>query len=185
MALATTANAKSGPANLAGAEFVKAVCKQREDHGRTNVRAKAVSWEADGTGDQIKPKWVDRKVTADSVKVMGKAKYIAGETFYAFIGNDCSDDTTPEGTSSLGGVIWQKDIVKPSVQGVIWHNDITNPNLQGVIWNNEVQGVIWHDGIQGETVSSDGDFDVEFGDDGFANFSFEISDFVASDLISE
>ena len=171
LALATTANARSGPANLEGAQFVKAVCKGREDRGRTTVRARAISWEADGTGDDIKPKWVNKRVTADSVKIIGKAKYIAGETFYAFIGNDCSDDSTASGTDSLGGVIWNNEVnSNESLQGVIWHNDI-------------VKGVIWHDGVQG--VSTAGDFDVEFEDDGFATFRFEIEDMVASDLISD
>ena len=89
------------------------------------MRAKAISWEADGTGDDIQPKWVAKRVTADSVKVIGKAKYIAGETFYAFIGDDCADDTSAEGTASLGGVIWQKDIKgDASLEGVIWNNEI-------------------------------------------------------------
>ena len=94
--LATATNARRDPDNLQGAEFVRVKCIAKTDRGRTNVRAKAFSWEADGTGDDIKPTWVANKVATDSVKVMGKARYMAGETFYAAIGADCSDVTVPE-----------------------------------------------------------------------------------------
>ena len=111
------------------------------------MRAKAFSWEADGTGDEIKPKWVANKVAADSIKIMGKARYMAGETFYASIGADCLD--------------------------VIIPSDNSDNNLDGYKWG--VRGASWGD-------APSADFDVEFGDDGFATFRYKTSDYVASDL---
>ena len=95
MVLAAAVNAKPNPSNLQNAEYVKAVCKQREDFGRTTVRARAISWEATDTDAPITPRWVANKVATNSIKVIGKAKYIAGETFAAFISGDCRDAPTP------------------------------------------------------------------------------------------
>ena len=96
---AAAANARRDPDNLQGAEYVKFQCLAKEDLGQTTVRAKAFSWEADGTGDEILPNRVAKRVAVDSVRVVGKAKYMAGETFYAAIGTDCSDESSDESSN--------------------------------------------------------------------------------------
>ena len=61
--LAAAANA--GPARLQGAELVKGICRAKADGGATRVKARATSWELDGTGDAVKPKRIADKVAAE------------------------------------------------------------------------------------------------------------------------
>ena len=82
--LATAANA--GPSRLQGAELVKGICRAKADDGSTIVRARATSWELDGTGDDVKPRRIADKVADEFVTVVGKAKYTIGETLYGFLG---------------------------------------------------------------------------------------------------
>jgi len=65
---------------------VKGVCNALADGGSTRVRARATSWEADGSGDDIRPRRIADKVAAEKVTVAGKAKYVPGETLYGFLG---------------------------------------------------------------------------------------------------
>ena len=124
MVLAAAANARQDPDNLQNAKYVKAVCKAREDRGRTTVRARAVSWEATDTDAPITPRWVANKVAANSVKVIGKAKYIAGETFEAELGNSgCRDAPVP--SDPLEGYKW-------GVRGASWGDALSSESFRVV-----------------------------------------------------
>ena len=107
--LAAAVNA--GPSRLQGAVLVKGVCNALADGGSTRVRARATSWEADGSGDDIRPRRIADKVAAEKVTVAGKAKYVPGETLYGFLGQEsCGirrlEDDTRELGASWGGTRW-------------------------------------------------------------------------------
>ena len=89
--LAVAADARrSRKRQVVGAEMVYATCTDMSDDEMMKMRAYAMSWEADGSGDEIKPDRVAMKVDAAMVSIQGGAKGPADSTCYAFIESDCS-----------------------------------------------------------------------------------------------
>ena len=89
--LAAAADARrSRKREVVGAEMVYATCKDMSDDGMMKMGALAMSWEADGSGDEISPDRVADKVAAAVVQIKGRAKGPADSTCYAFIESDCT-----------------------------------------------------------------------------------------------
>ena len=80
----------AGPKGRSGAMMVRADCKDMSDDGMMKVFARAHSWEADGSGDEIRSKRTQAKVDAMEVMIRGYAKGPADSTCYAFIESDCT-----------------------------------------------------------------------------------------------